>query len=180
MLRRAIASVIAAFIALVTLPAVADSSAHAWAPYQQRGHGGPIEVSWGNAWHAAEILDVRGDSFLIGYTGWSSTFDEWVGADRIRHTPSAYNPRVQIFWGSSWYPGVITKRSGGRYLVSYDGWSSSFDEWVDDSRLRFDAEVHVPTYRPAPTFRPTPTYRPTHQRPMKTHLVHERPNRRSR
>ncbi len=184
MLRRAIASVIAAFIAHIALPALADASAHAHEPYQeQRGHefSGPIEVSWGGFWYAAEIRDVHGDSFLINYTGWSSTFDEWVGSDRIRHTPSAYNPRVQILWGGSWYPGFITKQDGGRYLVSYDGWSSFFDEWVDDSRLRFDSPVYVPTQRPQPTFRPThhfqkPTDKPVHERPTRPNQKPRRPN----
>ena len=48
------------------------------------GATGAIEVQWGNSWYAAEILQVSTGSSLIHYTGWSSSWDEWVPAQRIR------------------------------------------------------------------------------------------------
>jgi hypothetical protein len=45
---------------------------------------GAIEVEWGGKWWAAEILRVSGSQSLIHYTGWDSSWDEWVPASRIR------------------------------------------------------------------------------------------------
>jgi hypothetical protein len=43
-----------------------------------------IKVQWGQRWWPAEILQVNGDQYLIHYTGWGASWDEWVGKDRMR------------------------------------------------------------------------------------------------
>jgi hypothetical protein len=43
-----------------------------------------IEVEWHGTWYAAEVLRVSGGSTLIHYTGYDSSWDEWVPAGRIR------------------------------------------------------------------------------------------------
>ena len=43
---------------------------------------------------------------------------------------------VEVFWGSRWYDATILKRDGERAFIHYDGWGSSFDEWVTPDRLR--------------------------------------------
>jgi hypothetical protein len=43
---------------------------------------------------------------------------------------------VDIHWGSRWWPGQILKKDGKRYHIHYDGWSSSWDEWVEADRLK--------------------------------------------
>jgi hypothetical protein len=43
-----------------------------------------IEVQWGQRWWPAEILQVQGTQYLIHYTGWAASWDEWVTKDRIR------------------------------------------------------------------------------------------------
>jgi hypothetical protein len=43
-----------------------------------------VEVLWGNTWWAAEVLQVRGNQYLIHYTGWGNNWDEWVTDCRIR------------------------------------------------------------------------------------------------
>lgn len=112
------------------------------APHHDRVVDRAVQVEWGNAWWDAEILEARGDRYLITYTGWSSSWDEWVGPERIRaRAGAATRPSrtrsVQILWGGSWYPGVVLDRRGDSYLVSYTGYSSSWDEWVGMDRLRF-------------------------------------------
>jgi hypothetical protein len=42
-----------------------------------------IEVEWGQTWWPAEILQVKGDKYLIHYTGFEASWDEWVRKDRI-------------------------------------------------------------------------------------------------
>jgi hypothetical protein len=50
-----------------------------------------VEVEWGGSWYAAQVLQASGGLNLIHYTGWASSWDEWVPAGRIRAagTPSA-------------------------------------------------------------------------------------------
>ena len=45
--------------------------------------------------------------------------------------------KVQIAWSGTWYQGTVLKQSGQNYLVSYDGYSSQWNEWVGPERLRF-------------------------------------------
>jgi hypothetical protein len=47
--------------------------------------GSQVEVFSGVRWYAARVKEVRSNSrWFIGYDGWSSSFDEEVGRDRIR------------------------------------------------------------------------------------------------
>lgn len=43
---------------------------------------------------------------------------------------------VEVFWGSRWWAAEIIRRDGSRALIHYDGWNSSFDEWVTPERMR--------------------------------------------
>jgi hypothetical protein len=43
---------------------------------------------------------------------------------------------VDIFWGSSWWPGSIKRKDGKRYRIGYQGYGESWDEWVTATRLR--------------------------------------------
>jgi hypothetical protein len=52
-----------------------------------------VEVEWGGTWWPAEVLKVRGNQYLIHYTGWSSSWDEWVTDCRIR----VCGPRVTYY-----------------------------------------------------------------------------------
>lgn len=44
--------------------------------------------------------------------------------------------KVEIYWASSWYGGSVLEVKGDLYKVHYDGYSSSWDEWVNKNRLR--------------------------------------------
>ena len=46
--------------------------------------GSKVEVQWGGTWYPAEVLAVNGGSTRIHYTGWASSWDEWVPPARIR------------------------------------------------------------------------------------------------
>jgi hypothetical protein len=51
-----------------------------------------VEVAWGGSWYAAEVLGVSGGLSLIHYTGWASSWDEWVPAERLRPAGTASAP----------------------------------------------------------------------------------------
>ena len=44
--------------------------------------------------------------------------------------------KVQIDHNGTWYDGKILKIENGKYYVSYDGWSDSWNEWVDTDHLK--------------------------------------------
>lgn len=43
---------------------------------------------------------------------------------------------VEAEWNGRWFPAQIRKAEAGRYLISYDGYDSSWDEWVAPARIR--------------------------------------------
>ncbi len=49
-----------------------------------RAKGDKVDVKWNNSWWKGEILEVKGDKYKIHYTGWASSWDEEVTADRVR------------------------------------------------------------------------------------------------
>jgi hypothetical protein len=51
-----------------------------------------VEVEWHGTWYAAQVLRVSGGSSLIHYTGYDSSWDEWVPPDRIRPAGVASAP----------------------------------------------------------------------------------------
>jgi hypothetical protein len=109
-----------------------------------------VDVHYGATWYPGRILQVKDDSYEISYDGWSSHWNEWVTAARLRArapAPPVEAPavgtgtytagdNVQIEWKGSWYPGRILEVGGVGYKITYDGYSSSWDEWVEPARLR--------------------------------------------
>jgi hypothetical protein len=43
---------------------------------------------------------------------------------------------VEIWHAGKWYPGRIQSAAHAQYFVNYDGFSKSWYEWVDATRLR--------------------------------------------
>jgi len=50
-------------------------------PYSE---GMQIKVEWKGSWWDAIIREIAGESYLIHYIGFDSTWDEWVGHSRIK------------------------------------------------------------------------------------------------
>ena len=100
------------------------------------------EVLWKGKWYPAQVLDAKGNRCYITYDGYSKSWDEWVGPARFRSYAPApaqggyqIGQSVQILWKGKWYPGKILDASRNRYYITYDGYSSSWDEWVGPARL---------------------------------------------
>jgi len=51
---------------------------------------------------------------------------------------SAYkvNDKVLVVWNSDWYPATILEVKDQQYKITYDGFSSSWDEWVTVDRIK--------------------------------------------
>jgi|OM-RGC.v1.037539530 hypothetical protein len=47
--------------------------------------GANVEILWNGVWYRGTIKAARGqDRWLVGYTGYDTSWDEVVGPDRIR------------------------------------------------------------------------------------------------
>ncbi len=46
--------------------------------------GQKVKVEWDGTWWDGEINDIKGDQYHITYVGFSSSWDEWVGASRLQ------------------------------------------------------------------------------------------------
>jgi len=108
--------------------------------------GDSASVLWGGKWWPATVLSVNkaGTKCKIRYKGYSSKWDEWVGASRIRILSASSAKKsgyysgqsVKVLWGKKWWNARVLKVSGNRYKIHYDGYGSKWDEWVGPSRIR--------------------------------------------
>ena len=51
----------------------------------------------------------------------------------------AINEQVSVLYGSSWWPATVIEKVAGtpeKLKIHYDGWGSSWDEWVTPDRIR--------------------------------------------
>ena len=46
--------------------------------------GDKIQVKSGSTWYKSTIIEVNGSKYKIHYDGWSDSWDEWVGKDRMK------------------------------------------------------------------------------------------------
>jgi hypothetical protein len=60
--------------------------------------GEDVEVLSSGTWYKAKVLEAKTGQYKIHYEGWASSWDEWVGPDRIRRTPG-YSADARAKWG---------------------------------------------------------------------------------
>lgn len=104
--------------------------------------GDKADVSWKGNWYKAKVTKVNEDQSrcYIRYDGYGSEWDEWVGQDRIRILGGgggfAVGDPVKVKWKGTWYPASVLESRNGRYKIHYDGYDSSWDEWVGGDRIK--------------------------------------------
>ncbi len=70
-------------LALTLLIATQAWAAPAWKA------GDKLEIKWGSSWYKGEVVEVDGERYKVRYDGFSSKWDEWTGADRLRPRATA-------------------------------------------------------------------------------------------
>lgn len=100
-----------------------------------------VEIESTGSWYPGKILQVDGDKFFVAYDGWSDTFNEWVGKDRLRglkaeaapEAPAALTKfkvgdRVEVEYGMSPAPATIVYVGENKYEVEFDykPWGKKF------------------------------------------------------
>ncbi len=101
------------------------------------------QVSWNGGWYDATVLKSEAKRWFIHYTNDDSSWDEWVGPERIRYlTPKpadapAPKSDCQVKWNGAWYDAAALKKDDKRWFIHYTGDDNSWDEWVGPDRIRF-------------------------------------------
>jgi len=103
--------------------------------------GERVEVLWQDKWYRAQIIDVKENQFRISYVNYDSSWDEWVGTERIRpYRPPEFTKGeiVDVYWAhdQKWYPATIRRAWYGLHYVHYDGYSDEYDDWVPPNWVR--------------------------------------------
>ena len=101
--------------------------------------GDSVEALSYGKWYRAKIIGVEETRWKVTYDGYSSGSDEWLPAEKIRALRKGSwktGDRVQALSYGKWYAAKIIEAEVTRWKVTYDGYSSASDEWVDVDRLR--------------------------------------------
>ena len=80
---------------------------------------------------ATARVETRNTIYIVGPTGWNVR-----PSDHPFNKPFNIGDNVSIEWQGTWWNGVVLDVDKDKFLVSYDDYSSSWDEWVDASRLK--------------------------------------------
>lgn len=118
-----------------------DLETPAWKRYPKDTE---LAVTWGGKLWDAKVIATDGDFHRIHYPGWPAYWDEWILSDRIASVGrvDASQPvftlgqRVMVEWKSKWWPAQVIAVDHTRYRIHYDGYDSSWDEWVTAPRMR--------------------------------------------
>jgi len=96
--------------------------------------GQKAEVLWKGTWYPATVLNVDEKKCYITYDGYDSSWNEWVETARFRASFEK-GDSVRILWKGKWYQGRVLEVSKKLYKITYDGYDSSWDEWVEPARV---------------------------------------------
>ncbi|MDX9750819.1 MAG: agenet domain-containing protein [Flavobacteriales bacterium] len=108
-----------------------------------------VEIEHSGTWYPGKILQAEGDRFFITYDGWSETWNEWVGRDRIRgYSASApaddapantgkfqVGDRVEVEYGMLPAAGRIVYVGENKYEVEFDNkpWGK---KWYTEKQIK--------------------------------------------
>ncbi len=108
--------------------------------------GDPANVLWHGTWYPATVLKTKKNQCYIHYTGYNDSWNEWVGANRIRVLSSGVaiadpggfgaGSAVMVLWHGKWYPAHVLSTKGNKLYIHYDGYGSNWDEWVGPGRYK--------------------------------------------
>ncbi len=108
-----------------------------------------IKVSGCDSDYQIKIITIAGDKLALQFVGNTYAGGEQVQYRRTVQQPAeddiekkpepakyAVKDKVKAEWKGDWYPAVILKVKDNKYFIHYDGFESSWDEWVADDRLK--------------------------------------------
>ena len=89
-----------------------------------------IKITYDN--RATAKVETNNTIYVVGPTGWENR-----PADHPFNKPDySTGQQVKVEWKGSWWDALIRDIQGDNYLIHYVGFDSSWDEWVDSSRIK--------------------------------------------
>ena len=81
---------------------------------------------------ATARIETNNTVYVVGPTGWKVRPD-----NHPFNRPSfTSGQQVKVEWNGGWWDAIIKEIHGGKYFIHYVGFDSSWNEWVDDSRIK--------------------------------------------
>lgn len=87
--RKPAAARIASDLPASSQPSLPAPAAIAASPVQI---GDPLEIEWRGTWYGGRLLERKDGQYYVSYDGYTSTWDEWVGPERLRTADTAKTP----------------------------------------------------------------------------------------
>lgn len=112
------------------------------ARWKQTGTTITLTFEGGSDTSTMKIIQLTGDRLTIQIDSQKpASYRRIGGSPDSRNSDTAesgyvVNDRVMVKWNDEWYPAVILKVKGKKYLIHYDGYESSWDEWVGTDRIK--------------------------------------------
>lgn len=113
--------------------------------YRSYPVGHTLVVERDGAPYDAKVTAVEGDFMRVTYPGAAPALDEWIldnravaeqGTDASAAVMRKVGAKVEVEWNQDFYPATVVKTLGKLWLVHYDGYAASWDEWVGPTRTR--------------------------------------------
>lgn len=106
-----------------------------------------IQIEHNGSWYDGTVLKVNAEEgkYFVSYDGWSDSWNEWVGADRIKSagkeapktvlTKFVVGDRVEVEYGMVPEPARIISVGENKYEIEYDN-KSFGKKWVTEKQIK--------------------------------------------
>ena len=109
--------------------------------------GDKVKILSAGSWYDGKILEVDAEKgYYVSYDGWSETFNEWVGKDRLQMKGQSSAPagvtgkfkvgdRVEASYGMVPEPATVIEVGTNKYHVKFDN-SVFGSKWVTEKEIK--------------------------------------------
>ena len=80
---------------------------------------------------ATARIETRNTMYVVGPTGWKVRPD-----NHPFNTQHSIGEMIKVEWNGGWWDAQILDINGEKYLIHYNGFDSSWDEWIDTTRMK--------------------------------------------
>ena len=81
---------------------------------------------------ATARVETNNTIYVVGPTGCENRPNDHP----FNKSSYATGQQIKVEWKGSWWDGLIREIRADKYLIHYIGFDSSWDEWVDSSRVK--------------------------------------------
>ena len=80
---------------------------------------------------ATARVETNNTIYVVGPTGWKVRPE-----NHPFNSPFSVGQRVKVEWEGAWWDASVVKVETGSFFITYEGFDSSWDEWVGPSRIK--------------------------------------------